>query len=313
MLCCDLCFISSLLMYRTVWALMQTQGQAPQQSSIPSQHSSHNGDDTTHAAGHDAAPGAMPPTDSVSRGSMMRDVEAGIAAGRRVLGGVRTTRHMLGYPPPMRSADGSTVRVLRWSRGRWGAVHAVEVSTVPITLRCGEWPTGTITLAPTSQLAATGSHCDAALLCSATVGQQAANEGRTENLLPHRQYMHVRPCDRSHVAGDDDIVVTAYPGGVRGTGQPTKVGAAALLAQQKGQRPRGNDQPTVAHHRQTIVVATARLATLDGGRSVRRVLPGFEGATQEQREAARQNPAWALAQVIAHCTDAKITDSFRAW
>ena len=257
---------------------------------------------------------------------------------------MQTTRSMLGYPPPMRTSDGSKIRVVRCSGGHWAAPHAVDASTVPLTLQSGDWPhrhevcrersaalehAADVTPATASRQAASGSHGEAILPCSAAVGQQPAGLRQTGNLGPRHQSEPVRACKRSHVTDDGGVLVTASAGYSEATtchraGQlmpaalparcdASDTGDTAQPAQQKYPQGREQSGASIVHGRQTAAAATARIAASGSARSVRRVWPGFEGAAQEQREAAEQNPAWALVQVTAHCTDVEVTDRFRAW
>ena len=273
------------------------------------------------------------------------------SAAQQPLWGPRTTRGMLGHPPPRQQSK--KIRVVRWSGAGVSTVHTVDAATVPLWLREGQWPgdsrawreTSSAPCAAQAGVEQPAAEQAAQLAAAAAAGNSAASphpaaappsQSARAAFLSAEAPQSVRGKKRSREAGQegDEQSEGLHAFDKGWPGDP----ASALLAAVEGAsasynavpqsaqdaEPASTDGSTHAqrarHRKRSHETATdgdraakpiAVRKSASGG--LRRALPGFESASQKQRDAGTQNPAWALLQVVRHCTDVEVTDAFHAW
>jgi len=269
------------------------------------------------------------------------DQEDAPACKRRRLGGdpacrpsagPRTTRGMLGYPPPRQQRG--KIKVLHWARGWRGTIEMVNTATVPPALRKGEWRNDSAAWREPSLEGNAAGEGFAGPLQAASA--QAQSEQLAEALTEHVQSQKpnrtagatdglgqpteddpatahgwAAPCADALLAAAEGASASCGAGPSSGRRARSVSTDGVTVEERARDRKRSRDRTVVSDSVRRPVAAT-KPAT-GGSRTVRRTLPGFDTATQKQRDTSSQNPAWALMQVVAHCTDVEVTDEFHAW
>ena len=243
-----------------------------------------------------------------------------------------TTRGMLGYPPPRQQLG--KIKVLHWARGWRGAVEMVNTAMVPAALRKGEWPKDSADWRePSLERNTDGEGVAGPLHAASTpVQSERAAEALTErvqsqNLSQKAGAMHGpgRPMkdDSATVYGGPESRAHELLAAVQGASASCEAGPRSgrrarsastdgvTVEERARDRKRSRDRTLVSDSVRRPVAA--QKPATGGSRTARRMLPGFDTATQKQRDIGSQNPAWALMQVVGHCTDVEVTDEFHAW
>ena len=245
--------------------------------------------------------------------------------------GPRTTRGMLGYPPPRQRSQ--KIKVVQWASGWRGTVEMVGAATVPAWLRKGEWPNDSAAWRkPPVEQSAAGDGVAAPLHAAmAQVKTEHPAEALTGHVQSQKRGLDAAGMDRlSRPEGHDELAhgwaaprahallaavegaSASYEAAPESDQRAQSVGTDDVLAEERARgRKRSRDRNVASDSVERPAVAPKSASR--GVRTVRRTLPGFDTATQKQRDTGSQNPAWALMQVVGHCTDVEVTDDFHAW